>query len=115
MIMSYQSGYTHFILGSLPGFRMPRGNSDKYHVYCSDELLSCKCDDSVLGVLFIVYRLVGHIFCTTNCFITLTLLAFATLSLNQSDLKSTSICSRNFVYHASTHILLVYMCAGFSN
>ena len=104
-----------FLLGSLPGSRMRRGKPDKYHVYCSDELVSCKCDDSVLGVLLIGYQLVVHIFCTTNCFITLTLLAFATLSLSQSDLKWTSICSRKFVYHASSHILDVYMCAGFSN
>ena len=68
-----------FILSSLPGSRMRRGKPDKYHVYCSDELVSCKCDDSVLGVLLIGYRLVVHVFCTTNCFITLTLLAFATL------------------------------------
>ena len=60
--MSYKVATPIFILGSLPGSRIPRGNPDKYHVYCSDELLSCKCDDSVLGVLLIGYLLVVHIF-----------------------------------------------------
>ena len=67
-----------------PRTRFGAPNVSRISMY--DHVL-CKSDDSVLGVLLIGYRLVGHIFCTTNCFITLTLLAFATLSLNQSDLS----------------------------